>query len=567
MRQISTMVLAILALVATSSPVTLVAQAGSGGAPPMTSPATHSGRSTLYAPNAVIATSQPLATSAGLDVMRRGGNAIDAAIAAAAVLNLTEPHMTGIGGDMFAIVWSAREGRLIGMNAAGIAGADMSREELIRRGHERIPGSGAESITVPGALAGWAALLEQYGTRSLAEVLQPAIELAEEGFPVTPIIARDWAGQVDKLKADAGSTATFLIDGTRAPAAGEWFTNPDYARSLREIARNGPATFYGGEMGRRVVDGVRAEGGFLTYDDMTRVRVEWVDPVSVPFGEYRLYELPPPGQGIAALQMMRLLEPYDLAGMGHNSPEYLHHLIEAKKIAYADLAGHIADPDHMRVSVDQLLDDGYIEARRLLLDPLRAAELVEPGREFTESETIYLAVADAEGNMVSFINSVFGYFGSGVTVPGTGFILQNRGSGFTLEEDHPNTVAPGKRPFHTLVPAFATRMTDAGEEPWMAFGVMGGGMQPQGHVQVLLNMIVFGMDPQEANDAARFQHSSGKRVTIEAPVGPDVLVKLEAMGHEVTSGGAHGGSQMVVRLPRGWAASSDVRKDGHAAGY
>jgi gamma-glutamyltranspeptidase / glutathione hydrolase len=267
------------------------------------------------------------------------------------------------------------------------------------------------------------------------------------------------------------------------------------------------------------------------------------------------------------LQMLRLLEPIDLKSMGHNSPEYLHHLIEAKKIAYADLAGHIADPDHMRVSVSQLLDDRYIEGRRQLLDSQRAAEQVEPGREFTESETIYLAVADTEGNMVSFINSVFGYFGAGVAVPGTGFILQNRGSGFTIEEDHPNTVAPGKRPFHTLVPAFATRVTPSGEEPWLAFGVMGGGMQPQGHVQVLLNMILFGMDPQEANDAARFQHSSGRRVSIERPVSAEILKRLEEMGHEVTSGGAHGGAQMVMKLPRGWVASSDVRKDGHAAGF
>jgi gamma-glutamyltranspeptidase / glutathione hydrolase len=262
---------------------------------PMTSPATNSGRSAVYAPNAVIATSQPLATSAGLEIMRRGGNAVDAAIAAAAVLNLTEPHMTGIGGDMFAIVWSEREQRLTGMNAAGISGADMTREELVRRGRERVPGSGPESITVPGALAGWAALLDRFGTMSLADVLEPAIRLAEEGFPVTPIIARDWGNQVDKLKEDEGATATFLIDGERAPAAGEWFTNPELASTFRTIAREGPSSLYGGELGRRLVDGVRRVGGFLAHDDMTKVRVDWVDPISVPFGDYRLYELPPPG--------------------------------------------------------------------------------------------------------------------------------------------------------------------------------------------------------------------------------------------------------------------------------
>ena len=534
---------------------------------PLTSPATNSGRSTVYAPNAVIATSQPLATSAGLEMMRRGGNAIDAAIAAAAVLNLTEPHMTGIGGDAFAIVWSEEEQRLIGMNSAGPSGSLISRAELVRRGHEEMPGNGAESVTVPGALAGWNALLERFGTMTLAEVLEPAIRQAEEGFPVTPIIAQDWAGQVEKLQRDPDAAATFLIDGQRAPRAGEWFTNPELARSFRMIAEQGAGAFYGGELGRSVVDAVRAKGGFLTYDDLTKVRTEWVEPVAVQYGDTKLYELPPPGQGVAALQMLKMLDGVDLKSMGHNSPAYLHHLIEAKKLAYADLAGHIADPDYMKIDVNDLITDRYIDARREMIDASRAAQRVEPGDAFTHSETIYLAAADEDGNMISFINSVFGYFGSGVAAPGAGFILQNRGGGFTMEEGHVNTVAPGKRPFHTLVPAFATKVTPTGEEPWMAFGVMGGGMQPQGHVQVLLNMLVFGMDPQEANDAARFQHNSGIRVGFEDPIGADVLSALEGMGHEVRSGGAFGGSQMVIRLPRGWAASSDVRKDGHAAGY
>jgi gamma-glutamyltranspeptidase/glutathione hydrolase len=499
--------------------------------------------------------------------MRTGGNAIDAAVAAAAVLNLTEPHMTGMGGDMFAILWSEQEQRLVGMNSAGPAGTMMTREEIIRRGHDDVPGSGPESVTVPGALAGWAALIDRYGKLALTEVLQPAIRLAEEGFPVSPIIASNWSDQVGKLSRDAGATGTFLIDGGRSPKAGEWFQNPELASSFRPVAEHGPSVFYDGALGRHLVDGLRDLGGFLTYDDLKKVRVEWVEPVGVEYGDYKLYELPPPGQGVAALQMLRLLEDIDLKSMGHNSVEYLHHLIEAKKIAYADLAGHIGDPDYMLISVDDLLTDEYIDARRSLLDPTVAAERVEPGEAFTESETIYLAVADADGNMVSFINSVYGYFGSGVSVPGTGFILQNRGAGFTLEEEHPNTVAPGKRPFHTLVPAFATKITPEGEDPWMAFGVMGGGMQPQGHVQVFLNMILFGMDPQEANDAARFQHNRGRRVSFEAPISEEVRKRLGALGHEVESGSAFGGSQMVVKLRRGWAASSDVRKDGHAAGF
>ena len=544
--------------------------------PVTTSPATNSGRSTVYAPNAVIATSQPLATSAGLEVMRRGGNAIDAAVAAAAVLNLVEPHMTGLGGDMFALLWSAREERLVGLSAAGPSGSLMTREEILRRGHDDVPGSGAEAITVPGALAGWSALLERYGTLSLGDVLQPAIRLAEEGFPVSPIIAADWADQVRKLRRDEGAAATYLVDreadGGRAPRAGEWFRNPDYAATLRRIAAEGPSAFYGGELGRRIAEHVRSLGGFLTPEDMTRVEVEWVEPVGMRFGDYKLYELPPPGQGVAALEMLGILKGYDLASMGHNSPEYLHHLIEAKKLAYADLAGHVGDPAHMRISPEDLLTDDYLARRRALLDPERAAERVEPGEPVTESETIYLAVADADGNMVSFINSVYSYFGSGVVVPGTGFVMQNRGAGFTLEEGHPNTVAPGKRPFHTLIPGFATRFTDQGEEPWMAFGVMGGAMQPQGHVQVLLNMILFGMDPQEANDAGRFYHRGG-RADFEAPIPDDVLEALRRRGHRVRGARdvdyspAFGGCQMVVRLARGWAASSDVRKDGHAAGF
>jgi len=531
------------------------------------SPAANSGRSTVYAPNVAIATSQPLATSAGLEIMRKGGNAFDAAVAAAAVLNVVEPHMTGIGGDMFAIVWSESDRSLFGLHAAGHAGSLMSREELLRRGRTTISGTGAESVTVPAALAGWSALLDRFGSISLAEALEPAIRLAEGGFPVTPVIALDWSRQVEKLGRDEGSTATFLVDGSRAPTPGEWFQNLDLAQTFRQIAREGTSALYGGSLGRTIVGALSRLGGFLAYDDLAEVRVEWVEPVGVQYRDYKLYELPPPGQGIAALQMLRLLEDVDLASMGHNTPQYLHHLVEAKKIAYSDLAGHIADPDHMRILVQQLLDDEYITNRRALIDPVAAASRVDPGEAFTDSETIYLAVADGDGNMISFINSVYSHFGSGVTVPGTGFVLHDRGSGFTLDEGHPNTVAPGKRPFHTLVPAFVSRLTPAGEEPWMAFGVMGGAMQPQGHVQVLLNMVLFGMDPQEANDAARFRHHDGLRVSFEDPIGFETRERLEAMGHEVASGGDYGGAQMVVRLPRGWAASSDVRKDGHAAGF
>ncbi|MFB3111026.1 MAG: gamma-glutamyltransferase [Gemmatimonadales bacterium] len=534
-----------------------------------TRPSTLAGRSTVYAPRGAIATSQPLATAAGLAVLQRGGNAFDAAVTAAAVLNVVEPHMTGMGGDLFALFWSQSEQRLVGLDASGRAGALMTRDELLARGRQSVPSNGAEAITVPGALSGWAALLEKYGTISLAEALAPAIRIASEGFPVTPIIAAQWGAADRKLARDPGARATYLINGERAPIAGEWFRNPDIAVSFQSIADNGPGVFYGGELGRKVVDGVRALGGFLTIEDLASHEPSWVEPLSVDFKEYRVWELPPSGQGIAALEMLRILEPYDLKAMGHNSAEYFHHLIESKKLAFADLARFIGDRDHMTVSPEDLLSDTFIEQRRALLNPNQAADRVDPGKAVTSSETIYLAASDQHGNMVSLINSIYSAFGSGVVVPGTGFALQNRGAGFTLEPNHPNTVAPGKHPFHTIIPAFITRHEAGRQIPWLSFGVMGGSMQPQGHVQVLLNLILFDMDLQDAIDTPRFRHMGGRRVGIESPVGEDVRRALESMGHELIdeSGMSFGGGQAIMRLLRGWAAASDPRKDGMAAGH
>lgn len=533
------------------------------------------GRSAVYAPNAVLATSQPLATSAGLAVLEHGGNAIDAAVTAAAVLTVVEPNMTGMGGDLFAMVWSAKEQTLHGLNASGRSGSLMTREALVERGRNRVS-QGIEAVTVPGALSGWAALLDKYGTLSLAEALAPAIAIADGGFPVTPIIAGQWAAEERLLRRDAGAAATLLVDGQRAPKAGEWFRNPDLAATYRRIAAEGPGLLYGGALGRQIAGFVQEKGGFLTEADFAAHEVEWVAPVSVPYKGYRLWELPPNSQGVAALEMLRLLEPYDLKAMGHNSPAYLHHLIEAKKLAYADIEHYVGDPAFMTTPATHFLSDDYIATRRGLIDPRKAMERAEPGDAATHSDTIYLAVADAEGNMVSFINSVYDYFGSGIVVPGTGLLLHDRGVGFTMTEGLPNTVAPRKRPFHTIIPAFVTRTTrptgvstDAsGEEPYLAFGVMGGAMQPQGHVQVLLNILLFGMDVQEASDAARFRHMSGRRVALETPIGDDVREALTAMGHEIIDERsiAFGGAQLVMKLPRGWAAGSDSRKDGHAAG-
>ena len=531
-------------------------------------PTTMAGRSTVYAPNGMVATSQPLASAAGLEVLQRGGNAIDAAITAAAVLSVTEPHMTGIGGDMFAIVWLAREQKLVALNASGRAGSLMTRDALQARGFRPGVQQGVLSVTVPGALAGWGLLVRTYGSRPLAEALQPAIRYARDGFPVTPIIAEQWADETALLRQDPAAAATFLPGG-RAPKAGEWFQNPDYARTLQTIADSGTSVFYGGSLGQRIVSRLSALGGFLTLDDLRKNAPSWVTPMSVPFQGYRVWELPPNNQGIAALEMLRILEPYDLRAMGHNSAAYLHHLIEAKKLAYADLERFVGDADHLDMPPEWMLSDAFIAERRSHLDPARAQARVDPGPLRTACETIYLTTADADGNMVSLINSTYDAFGSGIVVPGTGFALHNRGAGFTLTPGLPNTAAPGKRPFHTLIPGFVTRTEGAREQPYMSFGLMGGGMQAQGHVQFLLNHFVFGMDLQRAIDAARFRHLDGQRVAIETPVGDEVRAALAAMGHVLVDERpvSFGGAQAIVRLPKGYAAGSDPRKDGMAAGH
>ena len=533
-------------------------------------PSTMAHRSTVYAPHGMIATSQPLATAAGLAVLERGGNAVDAAVTAAAVLNVVEPQMTGIGGDMFALVWSAKDHTLYGLNASGRAGSLMTRDALLARGHQTMPEETVEDVTVPGALSGWEALLERFGTIPLGRALQPAIGYAEEGFPVTPIIASEWASETQKLMRDPGARATFLVDGTRAPKAGEWFRNPDLARTFRQIQTQGVDALYGGDLGRRIVDRVHELGGYLTIDDLRHHRPEWVTPIAAPFHGYRVWELPPNGQGVATLEMLRILEPYDLRALGHNSAAYLHLLIETKKLAYADLTHYVGEPNAMTVRPEALLADSYISTRRAQIDTAHAQDRPAPGKALTASETIYLTVADSAGNMVSFINSLYDLFGSGVVVPGTGFALQDRGAGFTLEPGLANTVAPGKRPFHTIIPSFVTRSgANSADEPWMSFGVMGGSMQPQGQVQVLLNLLVFGMDLQDAIDAPRFRHFDGLRVALEPAIGDAARARLAAMGHTIIadSGVAFGGAQAILRLPRGYGAGSDPRKDGMAAGH
>jgi gamma-glutamyltranspeptidase/glutathione hydrolase len=553
---------------------TIVSDAGAQQAPRILPRIpTMAGRSPVYAPNGVAATSQPLATTAALNVLQAGGNAIDAAVTAAAVLGVVEPMMTGPGGDMFALIWSAKEKKLIALNSSGRAGTLMTMEELKHRGRTRIQ-RGAESVTVPGAVAGWDALLKKYGTYTLSKALQPAIGYAENGFVVTPVIANDWAGATKILQGDEGANKTFLINGA-APKAGDFFRNTDLAASYREIAKEGPAAIYGGAMGQKIVSRLHELGGFLTIEDLKKNQPTWVTPISTMFKGYRVWELPPNNQGIAALEMLRILDPYDLKGMGQNSVPYLHHLIEAKKLAYADLAKYVGDADHLTLTPAKMLSDEFIKERRSHIDEHKAQVTVEPGPERVSSETIYLTVADKDGNMVSFINSLFDEFGSGVVVPGLGFALHDRGLGFTMDPGLPNTVAPGKRPFHTLIPGFVTKpgATSAadgtGDEPYMSFGLMGGAMQSQGHAQFLINMLVFGQDVQTAMDIARFRHEAGTRVIVESALPDSVIAGLRALGHEVTVArpSQFGGSQAIVRLLHGYVAGSDPRKDGHAAGY
>jgi len=533
----------------------------------------------VYAPHGVVATSQPLASQAGLQVLQRGGNAIDAAVTAAAVLNVVEPYMTGLGGDMFAILWSEREQRLVGINGSGRAGALMTRDAL----GGSVRDTGAKSITIPGALSGWAALLEEYGTITLAEALAPAVALADEGFPVSKSTAGEWELFADDLKSDPGARDTYLIDGERAPRAGEWFSNPDLAKTMQAIADAGPGLLYGGALGQRIAEHVQKLGGFLTTEDFASHRSEWVEPLSVPFKNYRVWELPPNGQGIAALEMLRLLESYDLASMGHNSAPYLHHLIEAKKLAYADLEHFVGDPEFMTIEPEQLLTDDFIATRRTLLNPNRALQHATPERSLMESETTYMTVADHEGNMISFINSVAGPFGSGVVVPGTGFALQNRAAGFSIKEGRANTAGPGRRPFHTIIPGFVTRTTaDGTQQPWLSFGIVGGPQQPQAHVQVLLNILVFDMDVQQALDAPRFRHWRASSVTFETSIPESTIDELHSLGHrtqdplmEVGSivlvgenmGLIFGGGQAIMRTDRGYIAGSDSRRDGLAAAH
>lgn len=537
-------------------------------------------RSPVLARNGVIATSQPLASAAGLQVMQDGGNAIDAAVTAAAVLAVVEPTMTGIGGDVFALVYDARAKQLRALNSSGRAGSKADAGMLVANGNKAMPGSGPYTVTVPGALAGWAELLEKHGTITLARALAPAIRYAREGYAVTEIIADQWQDAEKKLSQDAAAAAVFLPDG-RAPRHGDVFRNPDLAKTMEAVARGGRDVFYSGAIGQSIAAHLQARGGFVTAQDMAGHRADWVEPIGTNYRGYDVYEMPPNTQGFVALEMLNILEGFDIRPLGHNSAAYLHLLAEAKRIGFADRAAYLADPDHVPAHVlKALISKEYAATRRREIDPARAAGGYEagtfagvtsspdPGAFFDgrdRGDTIYLAAADGRGNAISFINSLFGTFGSGVVVPGTGVVLHNRGSGFTLQRGHPNRLAPGKRPFHTLVPAFI--MKDG--RPLMPFGVMGGDNQAQAHVQVVVNLVDFGMNVQDAGDAARVRHGGGGLMA-ESGIAEDVRAALERLGHRVRDGrGAMGGYQAVFIDPKTGVlmGGSDPRKDGLAIGW
>jgi len=536
-------------------------------------------RSEVYAPHAMAATSHPLATQIALDVMRAGGSAVDAAIAANAALGLMEPTGNGIGGDLFAIVWDPKTQRLHGYNGSGRSPQSLTLAEFERRGLEEIPSHGPLPVTVPGAVDGWFALHARFGRRTMAQNLQPAIRYAREGHPVHEVIAYYWDRSVPRLSKWPGFREQFTIDG-RAPRTGETWKNPNLADTLQKIAEGGRDAFYKGAIARTIDAYFRANDGFLSYDDLAAHEGEWVDPVSTNYRGVDVWELPPSGQGIAALQILNLLEPHDLAAYGFGSPEHVHLFVEAKKLAFADRARWYADPAFHPAPVAKLVSKDYARERGKLISMERALREVPPGtpRQLDEGDTIYLTVADSAGMMVSLIQSNYRGMGSGMAPPGLGFILQDRGEQFVLQADHPNGYAPGKRPFHTIIPAFATK----DGKPWLSFGVMGGAMQPQGHVQILLNLIDFGMNLQEAGDAPRIQHDGstepagqatamrdGGEVDLETGFPYGTVRALMRKGHSVRfADGPYGGYQAIMVNPMGgYIGASESRKDGQAAGY
>lgn len=509
----------------------------------------------------VVATSQPLAAQAGLLMLHNGGNAVDAALAAAITLTVVEPTGTGVGSDAFAIVWDGTT--LHGLNASGHSPAAWTPD--VFSGMGRMPARGWASVTVPGAVSAWHELSQRMGKLPFERLFEPAIKYARHGFAVSPIISRLWASIAPKYQDQPGYREYFMPQG-RTPVAGELFRNADLANSLEQIAASNGDAFYRGKLADALVEHSAAHGGLMSHEDLAQFQPDWCGTIQHPFAGAEIHEIPPNTQGLAALIALGILEHFDLAGFGPDSLQTTHFSIEAMKLAFADLHAHVSDPASMAVPPKSLLDPAYLKSRADLVDPERAQEF-GPGAP-SDGGTVYVAAADESGMMVSLIQSNYDGFGSGVVVPGTGISLQNRGMGFSLEPGHPNEVGPRKRPFHTIIPGFAMH----GGQPLMAFGVMGGPMQAQGHVQMMLRVQLFGQNPQAACDAPRWQVTKGRHVMVESTMPRDVIQGLSNMGHELTTDHGEaafsfGGAQIIQRTAHGYAAGSDPRKDGFAIGF
>lgn len=536
-------------------------------------------RSATVATHGIVATSQPLAAEVGIDILRRGGNAADAAIATSAMMGLVEPMSCGIGGDLFAIYWDNKTQKLYGLNASGRSPYKLTREVFKQQGLKDIPGQGLLCWSVPGCVAGWEDLRSRFGSKSMADLLEPSIQYAEDGFAVTEIIANGWRASTKALKRWPDTAATYLPNGL-APDEGEIFRNARLAASYRLIAKDGKAAFYNGPIAAKIVSFSEANGGYFALRDLAEHKNDWVEPVSTQYRGYDVWELPPNGQGIAALQMLNLIEPYNVRAMGRGSAEWFHLFVEAKKLAFADRAKFYADPAFAKLPTEELISKEYAARRAKLLSMDRAALDVPPGDpKLAHSDTIYLTVVDKDRNCCSLIQSNFGGFGSFVVPGDVGFVMQNRGCSFALDDTHLNRLEPHKRPFHTIIPAMVTK----DGKPWFSFGVMGGDMQAQGHVQVLVNMIDFDMNVQEAGDEARVRHDGsasatgdpaepgGGHVVVEPQVGAEVVAALERKGHKVSRGrgSGFGGYQGIQILWKNGVlrGASEARKDGCAAGY
>jgi gamma-glutamyltranspeptidase/glutathione hydrolase len=530
-------------------------------------------RSEVIGTNGMVATSHPLATQIGLDVLKSGGNAVDAAIAANAALGLMEPTGNGIGGDLFAIVWDAKTKKLYGLNASGPAPKSLSIEYFKENNLEKIPAYGPLPVSVPGAVDGWVKLHERFGNKKFSTLFEPTIAYAIDGFPVSELIAYYLDGSAKRF-ADYPNFKDVWMKNGSTPKKGEIFKNPELAKTLGEISKTKRESFYEGQLATTMANFIQEQGGFLSFEDLKNYQAEWVEPVSSNYRGYDVWELPPNGQGIAALQILNLLEHFDISAMGLFSAEYIHHFVEAKKLAFADRAKYYADPAFNNIDIQTLISKEYAKERLPLINSNKAALTDEAGI-LKQGDTIYLTTADKDGNMVSLIQSNYRGMGSGMVPPGLGFMLQDRGELFSLDPTHANALEGGKRPFHTIIPAFITK----DGEPFVSFGVMGGATQPQAHAQIVINLVDFGMNLQEAGDAPRIVHSGssqptdeimldGGSISLEKGFGEAIEKELEGLGHTIKyDKGSFGGYQAIMKKDGVYFGASESRKDGQAAGY